>query len=253
MAASKKIVGVVGAGSFGTTVASLLAHNCRVVMYSRQEQVVERINVEHEHLGYSLDPGIRATRSLEELCAQAHLIFPIVPSENFRETCVAMSPHLTPAHILIHGTKGLDVAGIRMSELPQVNISRKNVHTMSEVIRQETSVLRVGCLAGPNLYKEIMARQPAASVIASEYDEVIKTGSEVLASRYFFVFGSYDLLGAEMDSPGTTCHPLFCWRKKEGTQLKSFVLCIAQTQFKKRTPPSLILVKIREGWRAAPG
>lgn len=198
MAASKKIVGVVGAGSFGTTVASLLAHNCRVVMYSRQEQVVERINVEHEHLGYSLDPGIRATRSLEELCTQAHLIFPIVPSENFRETCVAMSPHLTPAHILIHGTKGLDVAGIRMSELPQVNISRKNVHTMSEVIRQETSVLRVGCLAGPNLYKEIMARQPAASVIASEYDEVIKTGSEVLASRYFFVFGSYDLLGAEM-------------------------------------------------------
>lgn len=69
---------------------------------------------------------------------------------------------------------------------------------MSEVIRQETSVLRMGCLAGPNLYKEIMAKQPAASVIASEYDEVIKAGSDLLSSRYFFVFGSYDLLGAEM-------------------------------------------------------
>jgi len=193
-----KIVGVVGAGSFGTTVASLLAHNVDVLLYSRQQDVVQRINQDHQHLGYRIDSRIRATTSLEEICSEARLIFPVVPSENFRSTCRAMSPFLSPAHLLIHCTKGLDIEGIRLSELAQVNISRKNVHTMSEVIRQETSVLRVGCLAGPNLYKEIMAQQPAASVIASEYDEVIRAGSEVLASRYFFVFGSYDLLGAEM-------------------------------------------------------
>ena len=109
-----------------------------------------------------------------------------------------MAAHLTPAHILIHATKGLDIAGIPIANLAMVNISRKNIHTMSEVIRQETSVIRVGCLAGPNLYREILDKQPAASVIASEYDEVIKAGSDVLGSRLFYVFGSYDLVGAEM-------------------------------------------------------
>ncbi|MBK9108288.1 MAG: NAD(P)-dependent glycerol-3-phosphate dehydrogenase [Saprospiraceae bacterium] len=198
MPKEKKIVGVVGAGSFGTTVASLLAHNVDVLIFSRQQEVVDRINTVHENLGYRLDPRIHATKSLEEICERASLIFPVVPSENFRETCVSMSPYLSPAHVLIHATKGLDLAGIKVNDIARVNISRKNIHTMSEVIRQETSVLRVGCLAGPNLYREIMANQPAASVIASEYDEVIKAGSDVLSSRFFFVFGSYDLLGAEM-------------------------------------------------------
>lgn len=198
MPKEKKIVGVVGAGSFGTTVASLLAHNVDVLIFSRQQEVVDRINTQHENLGYKLDPRIHATKSLAEICERTSLIFPVVPSENFRETCISMSPYLSPAHVLIHATKGLDLAGIKVNDIARVNISRKNIHTMSEVIRQETSVLRVGCLAGPNLYREIMANQPAASVIASEYDEVIKVGSDVLSSRFFFVFGSYDLLGAEM-------------------------------------------------------
>lgn len=198
MSKSQKVIAVVGAGSFGTTIATLLAHNTDVLIFSRQQEVVDRINNEHRNIGETLSPRIKATRSLEEICTSAHLIFPVVPSENFRETCVAMSPFLTPAHILIHATKGLDIAGIPIAGLAKVNISRKNIHTMSEVIREETSVIRVGCLAGPNLYREILDKQPAASVIASEFDEVIKAGSEVLSSRYFFVFGSYDLIGAEM-------------------------------------------------------
>lgn len=68
-----------------------------------------------------------------------------------------------------------------MDELFEKDISRKNIHTMSEVIREESSVLRVGCLAGPNLYKEILEGQPTACVIASEFDEVIHVGQEVMA------------------------------------------------------------------------
>ncbi len=198
MAPKHKKVAVIGAGSFGTTIATLLAHNTDVMIYSRQQEIVDRINQQHENIGVALSPRICASRNLQEVCEYAHLIFPVVPSENFRDTCRAMSAFLNPAHMLIHATKGLDIEGISMSDLKQVNISRKQVHTMSEVIRQETSVIRVGCLAGPNLYREILDKQPAASVIASEYDEVIKAGSEVLTSRYFFVFGSYDLMGAEM-------------------------------------------------------
>ena len=69
---------------------------------------------------------------------------------------------------------------------------------MSRVIMQESNVLRVGCLSGPNLSKEILEGQPTATVIASEYDEVISIGIEVLSSKKIFVFGSSDILGAEL-------------------------------------------------------
>jgi glycerol-3-phosphate dehydrogenase (NAD(P)+) len=69
---------------------------------------------------------------------------------------------------------------------------------MSEVVLEESSVVRVGCLSGPNLAAEIVAGQPTATVIASRFKEVIHAGQKVLNSRRFHVFGSYDLLGAEL-------------------------------------------------------
>lgn len=69
---------------------------------------------------------------------------------------------------------------------------------MSEVIMDETTVIRIGCMSGPNLAKEILAGQPAATVIASEFKEVIRMGQRILSSSKFSVFGSYDLKGAEL-------------------------------------------------------
>ena len=69
---------------------------------------------------------------------------------------------------------------------------------MSEVIRQESVVVRVGCLSGPNLAKEINEGQPTATVIASKFEEVVAVGKKVLSSRHFQVFGTYEILGAEL-------------------------------------------------------
>jgi glycerol-3-phosphate dehydrogenase (NAD(P)+) len=63
---------------------------------------------------------------------------------------------------------------------------------------QETNVLRVGCLSGPNLAVEIMDGQPTATVVASEFDEVIQIGKEVLSSDRFHVYSSHDIRGAEL-------------------------------------------------------
>lgn len=191
-------VGVIGAGSFGTTVATLLAHNTDVLIFSRRQEVINSINLENKHLNIKLSDKIRATGDISEITSQCQLIFPVLPSSSFRTTMKIMAPSLTPGHILIHGTKGLDISGVSIDELMKSNVSSKDIHTMSSVIKQETSVMRIGCLAGPNLYKEILEGQPTACVIASEYDEVIKIGSEYLSSRFFFVFGSYDMVGAEM-------------------------------------------------------
>ncbi len=191
-------VGVVGSGSFGTTISTLLAHNTDVLIFSRRKEVIDSINQYNTHLNIKLSSRIKATGDIQEVTERCQLIFPILPSSSFRTTMKSMSNYLTPGHILIHGTKGLDISGIKIEDIMKVNLSSNHIHTMSTVIKQETSVLRIGCLAGPNLYKEILEGQPTACVIASEFDEVIKIGSEYLASKYFFVFGSYDLVGAEM-------------------------------------------------------
>jgi len=199
MSESEKPVGVVGAGSFGTAIANLLAHNVDVLLYSRNPEVVEAINNTHHNFEVDLSPRIRATTDIQEVAEQCTLIFPVVPSANFRRMMRNLGPHLRPYHILIHGTKGFDVQGIEhdaQGNLPPLR--REHVSTMSEVILQESAVVRVGCLSGPNLAKEIMEGMPTATVIGSKFEEVIELGKAVLSSPWFHVFGTHDILGAEL-------------------------------------------------------
>jgi len=195
MGASIEIVGVIGAGSFGTAISNLLAYNVDVLLYSRHEDLAQKINATHRNFGVDLSTRICVTTDLEHLAASCRLIFPIVPSGNFRSMMRELGPHLRPSHLLIHGTKGFDIDAEALEEGLS---SPRQVSTMSEVIRQESAVVRVGCLSGPNLASEIMQGQPTATVIGSHYDEVIDEGKRVLRSERFHVFGTYDLLGAEL-------------------------------------------------------
>ncbi len=191
-------VGVIGAGSFGTAITMLLSHNVDVLLYARNPEKVKHLNEAKTNLGISFSDRVVATNDLQELGENCHLIFPIVPSNNFRDMIRQLGPHLRPNHILIHGTKGFDTATDLDFSKVSSELLRKNVHTMSQVIRQESVVVRIGCLAGPNLAKEIMEGQPTASVIASSFDEVVRLGQEVLRSKSFQVFGTNDILGAEL-------------------------------------------------------
>ncbi len=194
----KRPVGIIGAGSFGIAIAKLLAHNAEVLIFSRKPETVKAINEDHFHYGTDLDVTIRATNNPQEIADKCRLIFPIVPSSGFRSTMKLFAPFLKPYHILIHGTKGLDLVGMSEEELKRnTPLTRAHIRTMSEVIVEETSVIRVGCLSGPNLANEIIAGQPSATVIASRFDEVIDAGQAVLNSKRFHVFGSYEILGAE--------------------------------------------------------
>lgn len=192
------LVGVVGAGSFGKAIANLLALNCDVLIFTRRKELVEQINKEHIVDGFKLSDRIVATSDLKEIAERCKIIFPVVPSNKFREMMRSLGPYLTPAHILIHGTKGFDVVGIDYDNITNSNISRDNIRTMSDVILEESSVIRVGCLSGPNLSAEILDGQPTASLIASHFDEVIEVGQQALNSPKFHLFGSHGLLGAEL-------------------------------------------------------
>ena len=189
--------GVLGAGSFGLTIASLLSENGDVLIYSRSTDRSRDINEGRLILNPDHQSRIKATSDLEEVC-QHKLLFPIVPSSSFRDIMKEASPFIGPSHILIHATKGLDVIGIKDKDLLTQEFHRNDVHTMSEIIRQESSVVRVGCISGPNLSTEIREGQPAATVIASEFDEVIRIGTDILSSNRFFIFGSHAIKGVEL-------------------------------------------------------
>ena len=193
-----KPVGIIGAGSFGTAIAQILAENIDVIIYVRQADVASQINSTHKNLGVDLLPNIKATTDIQFLAEQCTLIFPIVPSVNFREMIQSISPFLRPYHILIHGTKGMDIKSEDLHHLEEGTLTRDMVHTISSVIEQETVVVRIGCLSGPNLSSEIIAGQPTATLLASPFDEVIEIGKKVLKGKRFQVFGSHSMIGAEL-------------------------------------------------------
>jgi glycerol-3-phosphate dehydrogenase (NAD(P)+) len=191
-------VGVIGSGSFGTTLAILISNNANVLLYTRNKEVVETINTTREWQGVRLSDNITAIDDIARFTAECILIFPVVPSKNFRDMMIRFAPYLKPRHILIHGTKGFGLTGISEEELINSRMNRSNIRTMSEIILEESSVIRVGCVSGPNLSREILDGQPAATVIASHFDEVREAGKLALDSNNFAVFGSSDLIGAEL-------------------------------------------------------
>ncbi|MBY0433240.1 MAG: NAD(P)-dependent glycerol-3-phosphate dehydrogenase [Cyclobacteriaceae bacterium] len=196
---SDKPVGVIGAGNFGTVIANILALNRNVLLYARNEELVRKISQTRENRGHSIHKNVTMTGSLEELAQSCDVIFPMVPSAHFREMMQKLSPFLHPYHILIHGTKGFDITLPKGESIESVKkLSRKEVKTMSEVIREESVVVRVGCLAGPNLAKELSQRQPGATVIASHFQEVIQTGKRLLRTERFQVYENSDLVGVEI-------------------------------------------------------
>lgn len=190
--------GVIGAGSFGTAVSNILAENGKVLLFTRQQSVFDDITNLRTNRNQSLHDNVTPIMDIAQFCQQCRLIFPVVPSSGFRALMKQFSTHLKPHHILIHGTKGFNLNRPDNKEIETEHpIPRDFIHTMTEIILQETVVLRVGCISGPNLAKEIAQGQPAATVIASRFAEVIEQGREALKSPRFKVYGSYDVTGVE--------------------------------------------------------
>jgi len=194
-----KYIGVVGVGSFGAAIANILAAKNPVMVYARKQEVVDEINASHTAQGKALSENVIASNDPKQLCESCDVLFFMIPSAGFQEVVRTFSPFLFPYHLIIHGTKGLCLnlkAGETLDTVKK--IKRSQILTMSEVILQETVAVRVGCLAGPNLSKELAQGQPAATVIASKYNEVILEGQSLLRNEKFQVYGNSDIIGVEI-------------------------------------------------------
>jgi glycerol-3-phosphate dehydrogenase (NAD(P)+) len=199
-ASDKQPVAVIGAGSFGTAVANLLAENGKVLFYSRRPEAVDIINRERVNNGQHIHDNITATNDLQEITENCYLIFPSVSSDAFRDMMRTMAPILRPYHMMIHCTKGFDIKlepGKSILDKDVVLVP-SDIYTMSKVILEETCVKRVGCMSGPNLAREIANKHPAATVIASKFDEVIKEGESAIRSKRLQVYSNHDIYSVEL-------------------------------------------------------
>lgn len=193
-----KPVGVIGAGSFGSAIANILSKNSDVILYARTQEIADEIIKSKKLQGKDLNNQITPTNDLKLITDECDVLFPIVPSENFPALVEDLSYFLKPYHILIHGTKGLIISKKNWVKNEEKKILREDVYTMSRLIKEKTLAVRIGCLAGPNLARELADEDPAATVVASHFDEVIREGQRLLRNDRFQVYGSKDLLGIEL-------------------------------------------------------
>jgi glycerol-3-phosphate dehydrogenase (NAD(P)+) len=180
-------VSVIGAGSWGTTVAALASRNTPTTLWSRRAPLAEQIDRDHENgdylAGFRLPTTLRATADLEEAVRQADLLAMAVPSHGFREALEQVKPYLRPWVPVISLSKGLEV-GTRLR--------------MSQLVEEILPGHPVGVLTGPNLAKEILSGHAAASVIAMDDENVARSIQRLFQAELFRVYTNEDVVGSEL-------------------------------------------------------
>jgi len=184
---SKLNVGLLGGGSWGTTVASLIARNAPAMLWARNEDTVNEINSVHTNKKYLPDAKLPkmlvATASLEEAIANADVLIVGVPSHSVRVVLEEAKAYVRPWIPVISLTKGLELE------------SKKR---MTQVIEDVLPGHPVGVLSGPNLAREIMSGYAAASVVAMEDEIIVAELQKLFRSGLFRVYTNTDVIGCEL-------------------------------------------------------
>ena len=180
-------VGILGGGSWGTTVATLTSRNADTIMWARNEKTVDEINSQHTNKKYlpnaHLPVGLKAEYTIKNAVKDADVIVMGIPSQNFRSVLEKAQPYIRPWVPIVSLSKGLE-NGTQMR--------------MTEIIEMVMPGHPVGVLTGPNLAREIMAGQAAATVIAMVDDTIAKALQKVFRTGLFRVYTNSDVIGCEL-------------------------------------------------------
>ncbi|MFS8585131.1 MAG: NAD(P)H-dependent glycerol-3-phosphate dehydrogenase [Acidimicrobiia bacterium] len=180
-------VAVVGAGSWGTTVAALASLNTPTVLWARRPELAEAIARTRRNPDYlpdfELPEELEVTASLAEAVGDADVLVMGVPSHGMRSTLRELAPHVRPWIPVMSLAKGLE----------------EGTHLrMTEVIEQELPGHPVGVMTGPNLAREIMAGHAAATVVAFSDQHVATELQRLFARELFRVYTNHDVVGCEL-------------------------------------------------------
>jgi glycerol-3-phosphate dehydrogenase (NAD(P)+) len=179
---------VIGAGSWGTTFAKVLADGgAEVSLWARRKEVADEINSSHRNGDYlpgvNLPANLTASADIAEVLAGASQVYLSVPSQSLRENLVEWGKLIPADALVVSLMKGVEKdSGLRMSQV----ISEAGIDTS-----------RIVVVSGPNLALEIAAEQPAASVAASESLDSAKQVASAASNSYFTTFTNTDVIGTE--------------------------------------------------------
>lgn len=185
----KSTVAVIGGGAWGTVLAQMASQNANEVrVWVREEERARAINASRTNPDYLPDMEISSnvkaysdvSRVFEDGKVQA--VIWALPSSVCREQANALSTVFSGEEIVLHATKGIEPESLKR---------------VSEVLREELPIRRIGVISGPNLAKEVADGQPAATVVASEFEGVVRAGQELLNTDRFRVYSSRDMIGVE--------------------------------------------------------
>ena len=188
MTQQKYNAAILGGGSFGTAMASILAANGHgVSLWVRDPETAAAINLDRENSRYlpgaELPDGVMATDSLEEALSKADMVFVAIPSKAFAEVLEQARQWVPDGTLVISCTKGIYADGFLL---------------MSELLHQYWPHTRIGVLSGPNLAKEIVEQKFTGTVIASPDSELCQTVQSALSCDYFRVYDNPDIYGVEL-------------------------------------------------------
>ncbi len=180
-------ISIIGAGSWGTTLAILLAEKgFDAKLWARREELSNEIESKRENKQYL--PGIKipsnviVDHSLKNVLNGSEMIITAIPSEFLRVTLKQIKPYFK-YQIIVSVTKGLEY---------------RTCKRMSQVIEDEIGKAKIAVLSGPNHAEEVSIKMPTASVVASKDKRVSQIVAETLATPYFKLYQLNDVIGVEI-------------------------------------------------------
>ena len=186
-----KQITVLGAGSWGTALAIVLAENGHdTLLWTNRQDQADEINYEHTNKTYLpetvLPQNLRATSSLEEAATHGGTVVVAVPTKAIREVCGNISELLTEPKLFVHVSKGIEPDSLlRISEL------------IRETVKAEL-IEEVVVLSGPSHAEEVVLQHPTTVTAACKSLEAAEKVQDLFMSSYFRVYTNDDIVGVEI-------------------------------------------------------
>lgn len=203
-------IAVLGAGSWGTAFAKVLADAARisgghrkVTLWGRNPQTMTRMSLsrvnETYFPGVILPDNLRVTSDIKQAVTGAQVVVLAIPAQALRSQLERLVPLLEPDSLLVSLAKGLEMGtGLRMSEVI-IDVLETYLVASGASARDIANLPhRVTVLSGPNLAKEIIVEQPTTSVVAATEEETARKIASLCAADYFRPYTNTDIVGVEI-------------------------------------------------------
>jgi glycerol-3-phosphate dehydrogenase (NAD(P)+) len=182
---------VLGAGSWGTALAKLLAdQGYPTRLWARREPMAEAIQNDHENRaylpGFSLPDTLETTSDLGYALQDSELIVSVVPTHGLREVLQDAVPLIGTEAPIVSATKGIEVDSLML------------VSEIFEDILPESQHRQLACLGGPSFAKEVAAELPTAVSVAGHDAEVVAVAQKAFTTERFRVYSTDDVVGVEL-------------------------------------------------------